>query len=218
MNKVRMNYLHLFTEYVVFLHPSAFHKKPTPQPFIMILPITPTSWSVSLLSIPAHSSPHFLPLAFFSEQDWRYPRCSMYGIFTYIWVIFGVNVGKYSIHGASGYWAEMEMYKARGAKKRKSLGGSEKGRGEPQAVDHANDLNKCNIDVSWRILLFGINFWQPSPHSTLHSILAPPNHFTLPSPHSTHTLPPTSPPFRVFVLCITEGEGQKAVEKRRGKA
>ena len=30
------------------------------------------------------------------------PRCSMYGIFTYIWVIFEVNVGKYSIHGASG--------------------------------------------------------------------------------------------------------------------
>ena len=30
------------------------------------------------------------------------PRCSMYGIFTYIWAIFGVNVGKYSIHGASG--------------------------------------------------------------------------------------------------------------------
>ena len=26
----------------------------------------------------------------------------MYGIFTYIWVIFGANVGKYSIHGASG--------------------------------------------------------------------------------------------------------------------
>ena len=24
----------------------------------------------------------------------------MYGIFTYIWVVFGVNVGKYSIHGA----------------------------------------------------------------------------------------------------------------------
>ena len=27
----------------------------------------------------------------------------MYGIFTYIWAIFGVNVGKYSIHGAFGY-------------------------------------------------------------------------------------------------------------------
>jgi len=34
---------------------------------------------------------------------WFYmPRCSMYGIFSYIWAIFGVNVGKYSIHGASG--------------------------------------------------------------------------------------------------------------------
>ena len=25
------------------------------------------------------------------------PRCSMYGIFTYIWAMFGVNVGKYGI-------------------------------------------------------------------------------------------------------------------------
>ena len=31
------------------------------------------------------------------------PIGSMYGIFTYIWVIFGVNVGKYSIHGAYGH-------------------------------------------------------------------------------------------------------------------
>ena len=30
------------------------------------------------------------------------PICSMYGIFTYIWVIFRANVGKYSIHGAYG--------------------------------------------------------------------------------------------------------------------
>jgi hypothetical protein len=30
-----------------------------------------------------------------------YPRCSMYGIFTCIWAICVVNVGKYSIHGAS---------------------------------------------------------------------------------------------------------------------
>ena len=28
----------------------------------------------------------------------------MYGIFTYIWVIFRANVGKYSIHGAYGIW------------------------------------------------------------------------------------------------------------------
>jgi hypothetical protein len=26
----------------------------------------------------------------------------MYGIFTYIWVIYGVNVGKYAIHGSYG--------------------------------------------------------------------------------------------------------------------
>ena len=28
------------------------------------------------------------------------PRWSMCGIFTYIWVIYGVNVGKYTIHGS----------------------------------------------------------------------------------------------------------------------
>ena len=32
-----------------------------------------------------------------------YPRCSMYGIFTYIYHKFKPNVGKYSIHGAYGY-------------------------------------------------------------------------------------------------------------------
>ena len=32
-----------------------------------------------------------------------YPIGSMYGIFTYIWLIFLVNVGKYTIHGLFGY-------------------------------------------------------------------------------------------------------------------
>ena len=32
------------------------------------------------------------------------PRCSMYGIFTYIYPKNGPNVGKYSIHGAFGQW------------------------------------------------------------------------------------------------------------------
>ena len=27
----------------------------------------------------------------------------MFGIFTYIWAIYGVNGGKYSIHGSYGY-------------------------------------------------------------------------------------------------------------------
>ena len=44
-----------------------------------------------------------------------YPRCSMYGIFTYIWVIFGVNVGKYSstmehLGIAMGKLEEMEVF------------------------------------------------------------------------------------------------------------
>ena len=38
-----------------------------------------------------------------------HPRCSMYGIFTYIWLIFEVNVGKYSIHGAYGHNIHMNV-------------------------------------------------------------------------------------------------------------
>ena len=34
----------------------------------------------------------------------------MYGIFTYIGAIFGVNVGKYSIHGASGISIYIYIY------------------------------------------------------------------------------------------------------------
>ena len=40
-----------------------------------------------------------------------YPICSMYGIFIYIWVIFRANVGKYSIHGAYGYWWDVILPK-----------------------------------------------------------------------------------------------------------
>ena len=34
------------------------------------------------------------------------PTSSMYGIFTYIWLIFMVNVGKYTIHGSYGKWQD----------------------------------------------------------------------------------------------------------------
>ena len=34
----------------------------------------------------------------YSLQSPKYPRHSMYGIFTYVWSIFMVDVGKYSIH------------------------------------------------------------------------------------------------------------------------
>ena len=42
---------------------------------------------------------------FHGSEEWMVlgvPICSMYGIFTCIWVIFRANVGKYSIHGAYG--------------------------------------------------------------------------------------------------------------------
>ena len=32
----------------------------------------------------------------------------MYGLFTYIWVVLMVNVGKYTIHWASGYTKEIQ--------------------------------------------------------------------------------------------------------------
>ena len=40
------------------------------------------------------------------RKKWKnvQPRCSMYGIFTYIYPKNGPNVGKYSIHGAFGQW------------------------------------------------------------------------------------------------------------------
>jgi len=36
----------------------------------------------------------------------------MYGIFTYIWVSFWANVGKYAIHGAYGYSMNVNALKA----------------------------------------------------------------------------------------------------------
>ena len=56
---------------------------------------------VRLVAIPGHG---FKSKWHKNEQTRKTnkPIGSMYGIFTYIWVIYGVNVGKYSIHGASG--------------------------------------------------------------------------------------------------------------------
>ena len=38
------------------------------------------------------------------------PICSMYGIFTYMWLKFMVNVGKCSIHGAFGIYRTYRTY------------------------------------------------------------------------------------------------------------
>ena len=38
------------------------------------------------------------------EESISYPLPSMYGVFAYIWLVYMVNVGKYTIHGCYGYW------------------------------------------------------------------------------------------------------------------
>ena len=49
---------------------------------------------------------HFISIVWFSQNGsqiwWPLPRCSMYGVFTYIWVVLGVNVGTNAIRWASG--------------------------------------------------------------------------------------------------------------------
>ena len=45
--------------------------------------------------------PNLIP-RFPNEKNVNIPIPSMYGIFTYIWWIFMVNVGKYTIHGCYG--------------------------------------------------------------------------------------------------------------------
>ena len=156
MNAVRMNYLHLFNEYVVFLHPSAFHYAPLPNP---------SSWSCTSPQLHATLS--------------AFHPCSLLSTLSAPYIFFGTGMKVLSGDGNVEAW--------RGTEKRKSCGEVKREGGKSQAVVHANDLNKYNIDSSWRILLFGINFWQPSPHSTLHSTLAPP------SPHLHPTSPTISP-------------------------
>ena len=43
-----------------------------------------------------------------NDSFWNNPVCSMYGIFAYIWIMYWVNVGQYSIQGAYGSFWNME--------------------------------------------------------------------------------------------------------------
>ena len=60
------------------------------------------------------------------------PIPSMYGIFTYIWLAFKVNVGKYAIHGSYGIflfvlgWFGIGCNVALIGKKRKQIGRGQK--------------------------------------------------------------------------------------------
>ena len=54
---------------------------------------------VKILNTPVQRNPWV-----FCNLQKSKPRCSMYGLFTYICPKHDPNVGKYSIHGASGKW------------------------------------------------------------------------------------------------------------------
>ena len=45
----------------------------------------------------------------FSRYWKNKPISSMYGIFTYIWLVYMVNVGKYTIHGSYGIYHDIDM-------------------------------------------------------------------------------------------------------------
>ena len=55
-----------------------------------------------------HHSNSLNNLNFEQKIFWNIPWGSMYGIFTYIWLIFMGNVGKYAIHGSSGYKSNVQ--------------------------------------------------------------------------------------------------------------
>ena len=48
-----------------------------------------------VLNLDATNGSQTYKVAPFSRAKFHLPRCSMYGIFTYIWVVLGINVGKY---------------------------------------------------------------------------------------------------------------------------
>ena len=49
------------------------------------------------------SSPNPCDKFFWHWDVHQKPIASMYGVFAYIWLIFMVNVGNYTIHGSYGY-------------------------------------------------------------------------------------------------------------------
>ena len=173
--------------FYVFLHPSAIHYAPLPNP---------SSWSCT--SPQLHAT---LSLCFPS-------------LLTLLQTFCPLHFFRNRTEGIERRWKCRSVERDREEKK---LRRSENGTRKSQALEHANDLNKYNIDSSWRILLFGINFWQPSPHSTLHSTLAPPSphlHPTSPTISPFHLpIPPT--PFHLLhplsaSLSFVGGEGERA--------
>ena len=58
---------------------------------------------------PSHF-PYRIFFMFTKQHNLSYPRCSMYGIFSYIYHKNQPNVGKYTIHGSYGYQIHVFSY------------------------------------------------------------------------------------------------------------
>ena len=84
-------------------------------------------WSSSGASRPIRSSPSMMAFRHLSSNCAK-PIGSMYGTYTYIWLIFMVNVGEYTIHGSYGkrlaetfHWKSRLVHRTGPAKKTISL-------------------------------------------------------------------------------------------------
>ena len=80
-------------------------------------------WSSSGASRPIRSSPSMMAFRHLSSNCAK-PIGSMYGTYTYIWLIFMVNVGEYTIHGSYGkrlaetfHWKSRLVHRTGPAKK-----------------------------------------------------------------------------------------------------
>ena len=91
MNAVRMNYLHLFNEYVVFLHPSAFRYAPLPNP---------SSWSCTSPQLHATLS--------------AFHPCSLLSTLSAPYILFGTGMKVLSGDGNVEAWRGAEKRKSCG--------------------------------------------------------------------------------------------------------
>ena len=85
---------------------SYFSKGLVQPPISLCSKFTPTL----LMQDAIHARSHRPVLLASSTQQWwwTWPIPSMYGIYTHIWLIFMVNVGRYTIHGSYGWFCVVD--------------------------------------------------------------------------------------------------------------
>ena len=64
-----------------------------------------------MTNVPHNMDPMGFDDGFILSLGGVFPRCSMYGIFTYVYHKFKPNVGKYTIHGAYGFLFQCNIFR-----------------------------------------------------------------------------------------------------------